>query len=260
MNPIPRICRAMVEDRLGAPIPTERQRKREEKILAAGEQLMAHYGRSRITKRILAISLRLSPTTLTWHYTDIDALLAEILRRHLRTLAKAIGAVPREAPDRPALMRKAYLDNTRGAFGRMSDAHLLLTRDRHLLPEDELEHIEASVQGLAEMIGGDHAEETLDLLDRPWITAARAEPILQTMAETLHHPPQQAAAPAPQPEEPSQDHSLAQAPDRTDSIWNDDLTWLRPAGLGTAGLPFTDLASLPHQTLSRPPPPQSQAA
>ena len=260
MNPIPRICRAMVEDRLGAPIPTERQRKREEKILAAGEQLMAHYGRSRITKRILAISLRISPTTLTWHYTDMDALLAEILRRHLRILAKAIGAVPREAPDRQSLMRKAYLEATRGAFGRMSDAHLLLTRDRHLLPEDELEHIEATLQSLAETIGGDHPEETLDLLDRPWITTARVEPILQAMAETLNHPAEPAAAqPALQAlTRPSEKLHPGLPPAIAEAIWNGDLTYLRPAGLGTAGLPFDQLDAPANR--SQIPPSHSQAA
>ena len=195
MHPSPRICRALVEDHLGPPDFTERQIRREEKILAAAEHLMVKFGRAAVSMRLLATALRMSTSTLIWHYTDMDALLAEILRRHLRAITQAVGAVPHNAPNRQTAMRQAYLAATRAAFGRLTSKHLLLTRDRHLLPADELDHIEQTIQTLGETIAGDLGPEAMDVLNLPWATPEIAEPILATI-NTARHP---AKPPTPQP-------------------------------------------------------------
>src|SRR5271156_371437 len=98
MHPPARICRAIVQDLIGRPVLTDRQRGREDKILIAGEKLMARFGRHGITFALVA-------------------LLGEILRRHLRALATALGEVPRDTPNRQPVLRATYLAATRGPFG-----------------------------------------------------------------------------------------------------------------------------------------------
>ena len=117
MNPPARICRAIVQDIIGRPVLTGRQRDREDKILIAGEKLMARFGRHGITFALVAASVSISRATLFFHFTDLDALLGEILRRHLRALATALGEVPRETPNRQPVLRATYLHATRGPFG-----------------------------------------------------------------------------------------------------------------------------------------------
>ena len=215
MTPSPRVCRAMVEHLLGAPVLTERQQRREARILAAAQHLLVHFGSGCISFRALATALRISTATLAWHYTDMDALLGEILRRHLRLITEALAAVPRTAANRQPLLRQAYLRATRSAGGGLHEAHILLTRDRHLLPEDErgpIEHtLRAIGQALAgasgpealaglsgpealaglsgmEALAGLSGMEVLDLLNLAWIAPDQVEPLVQALTEAQQPP------------------------------------------------------------------------
>ena len=196
-----RILRNMVERVAPRPPLNPRQQEREHRILQAGEALMAGFGRQGITFALLATALRISAASLRWHYADLDALLVEILRRHLRVIAAALDAVPAAAPNRGPALRAAYLAATRNPDGTLKPAHVLLTRDRHLLPPDELSPIEKARDSLARQLAAGGPADTMDIADTPWIDASRIEPVLATLAA---NPPAQRAAPsAPNPALPA---------------------------------------------------------
>ena len=243
MNPPARICRAIVQEIIGRPVLTGRQRKREDQILIAGEKLMARFGRYGVTFALVAASVSITRATLFFHFTDLDALLGEILRRHLRALAKSLGEVPHDAPNRQPALRATYLAATRGPFGGLSDAHLLLTRDRHLLPEDELEGIELTWRSLGENMAGDLGEEALDLLERPWLTAARVEPLLATLEETKNAPPPEQNFLPPKP--PTHRYGPTMPAHIAAALESGDLTYLRPAGLGSLADPIHEVEPPP---------------
>jgi AcrR family transcriptional regulator len=138
-----RILRAQVNKIAPPPPLTPRQQARETRILAGAEHILARYGTENITYRLLAVALTLTTATLRWHFVDLHALLAEILRRHLKTIAEALQASPANQPEARAA---AYRAATHHQDGTPKDAHILLLRDRHLLPPDELEDIEAAYQ------------------------------------------------------------------------------------------------------------------
>jgi hypothetical protein len=140
---------------------------------------------------------------------DLDALLGEILRTYLQTLHTILGEVPFDHPNRQPALRAAYLKAIQRPFGGLTPFHTLLTRDRHLLPEDELATINPIIQGLGELLAGDLGPEALDLLERPWIDHPQAEALLATMRSQPASLPQPAAIPqqspvqaAPPPAEP----------------------------------------------------------
>ena len=230
--PIPsRILRTRVEDHLGRPEFTNRQRDHEAHILAAAEDLFATYGRHEVTWRSLGESLRMATATLRWHYTDLHALFAAILSRHLRNVAKALGEVPLDAPNRRHAQCLAYLAATRLPFGGLTPAHLLLTRDRHTLPEDVLDPIEEMRHSLGMLVGGNLGQETLDRLDTPWVTAESLGPVLEILVS-----PPPPAPPLPEPALPAPSRSA----DIARQLENGDLRWLRPAGLGSLEDPLPE--------------------
>jgi len=157
--------------------------ERRERIVAIGQSLMANHGRHNITFANLALALLITSSALRRHFADLDALLAEILRRHLLALSQAIGEIPMDAPNRPALMRQAYLDFTRTPLGGLTEAHLLLTRDARLLPNDERIPIEDTHRSLGDVLGGQFARETLVLLDAPYIEAQTIETMLTALQQ-----------------------------------------------------------------------------
>ena len=201
MPPPLRILRNMVERVVPRPPLNPRQQEREHRVLQAGEALLAAFGRQGITFALLATALRISAASLRWHYADLDALLAKILRRHLRAIAAALDAVPAAAPNRGPALRAAYLAATRNPDGTLKPAHLLLTRDRHLLPPDELAPIEQARNSLARQLAAGGPANTIDIADTAWIDAAGIEPVLATLAA---NPPAQRAAPtSPKPASPN---------------------------------------------------------
>jgi len=190
----PRILRAEADafDRQQRFLP-ERDRQRREHILTVAQALLARHGRHAITFAAMAASLRMAPATLRRHFIDLDALLGEILSRHLLALSAAMGQVPFNDPDRSRKKREAYFTFTHGPFGGLTEAHLLYTRDRHFLPEDLLTGLEQTRDGLGEFLAGPNGREALLLLDTPYIKLANSEamlaalpgePITETITET----------------------------------------------------------------------------
>ncbi len=180
---------------------TARQRQRHERIIALGQYLIADEGRQNITFRSLACALRMSPAALRFHFVDMEALLGKIIRRHLLRLAAALGTYEPTDPARQQKRRAAYLAFTRTALGGFTEAHLVLVRDRHTLPDDERNSIDLMRQGLGELLAGpgESADEILHLLDAPFLDA----PAIEARVAALRIQPQPAAPPhSPEPNPP----------------------------------------------------------
>ncbi len=177
-----RILRNLADQAAPRPPLTRPQQEREARILHVGEALLARFGRHGITFALMATALRIGTAALRWHYADLDALLADILRRHLQSITASLDAVPASTPNHPQALRAAYLAATRNPDGSLTSAHLLLTRDRHLLPQDELDPIEAIRHAIARRLAANAPADTIDIADSPWIDAARLEAVLTTVA------------------------------------------------------------------------------
>ena len=197
-----RIIRADVENlERDPPELTPRELEQYNRILLVAEAVMAQHGIYTMTISSLAHGLRMGAATLRRHFSDLDMLLATLLRRHLRKLAYAVGKVPNDVPNRPRKMRAAYLAYTRIATGGLTEAHLLLVRDRHLLPDDLRAPIEATRRDLGGSRASPNAEDVLGLLDLPNLDAPRIEAALASIADTATEQPKQAAQ-APKPTAP----------------------------------------------------------
>src|SRR5277367_2352441 len=161
-----RILRADAQDlERDPPALTPREQEQHTRILTLSEGVMARRGIHTMTASGLAQALCIGAGTLRRHFPDLDVLLATLIHRHLRKLARALREVPQGAPNRPQKLRAAYLTYTRGTPGGFTDAHLLLVRDRHLLPEDLLTPIDAARRNLGDLLAHGHAEQALGLLD-----------------------------------------------------------------------------------------------
>jgi len=221
---------------------TERDRQRREHIVKAAQALLARHGTHAVTFGALALALRMGAGTLRRHFIDLDELLGEILSRHLLAISTALGEIPFNDPDRARKKREAYFTFTRTAFGGLTEAHLLYTRDRHRLPEDIAVNLEQTREGLGELLAGPNGREALVLLDTPYIPLANIEAMLaalpqeaeapaETPAETKAETPAEIAAqpPAPTParKTPALPATLSANPIRLRPN-RPRLTWLRP--------------------------------
>ena len=193
-----RILRADAEDlERDPPALTPRQQEQYTRILTLSEGILARRGIHTMTVSGLAQALCIGAGTLRRHFADLDILLATLIGRHMRNLARAIREVPRDAADRPQKTRAAYLAYTRPDLGGFIDAHLLLVRDRHLLPEDLLTPLEAIRRDIGNTVAPGHAEEALGLLDMRCLDAPRIEAALATITAATEQP--KPAQPAPKP-------------------------------------------------------------
>ena len=204
------------------PLRSSMQQEREVQILKVAEALMARHGRENLTFTLLAESLSMGRATLRHLFADLDEILARILRDHLRRIFKALGTIPHDAPDRRRLQRELYVQETHHPCGGLTDAHLLLTRDRHLLPEDLLPSIEQTRIGLGIALGAEDPEETLTELDDPSLAPANAEPEIVATLALL-------ASPA----NGSSRYGPTMPPHIARQLESGDNSWLRPAGLGS---------------------------
>lgn len=206
MNTPARILRATVENRHKRPEPTPREIERDDRIVAGAQTAFAEHGRHRITLASMALALRIARSTLRHAFCDLDALLAEILHRHMTSLARALGKIPYDDPNVQQKRRAAYFAATRTALGGLNEAHLLLVRDRHLLPEDLFPSVEAHRHSIGLIVAGPLGEQALALLDSPaWdlpsIEAALAA--LSRQPAKQAQPPAAAAEPTPPPPPPT---------------------------------------------------------
>jgi AcrR family transcriptional regulator len=189
-----RLLRADAEElERDPPELTPREQEQYARIVTLAEGIMARRGMHTMTFTGLARALCMGTCTVRRHFSDLDVLLATLLRGHLRKLTCAINKIPRDAPDRQQKMRAAYLAYTRTDLGNHTDAHLLLVRDRNLLPDDLLTHIEGARRGLGDILAHGHSEAALNLLDTCSLDAPCIEAALAGIIATA---PKPAAKPA----------------------------------------------------------------
>jgi AcrR family transcriptional regulator len=174
--------RAHVEKILNTrPVLSEKQRAREQAILATAQRLMVADRTGALTIAKLAIALRMAPDTIRWHFVDIESVLAEIILRHLTEIEGAISKIPQDHPNRQAAARAAYAETTRTAWGALTEPHLLLIRKRHTLPEDLAKPVEDLRKRIGQMLAGERGAAVLSLLDSPALALAKIEDMLAAL-------------------------------------------------------------------------------
>jgi AcrR family transcriptional regulator len=240
MQPELRTLRAQVEARRRhKPELTFKQTILRTDIIDMAEHLLATHGHGRITARQMADAIGITPATLRRYFADLDVLLAEILHRHLRYLVKQLTAVPMDVPDRRRAFCIAYMAATRLPLGGMIEAHTLLLRDRHRLPPDLLEDLENSYRSIGMIVGGNMGCEVMDQLDRPYLSPANLGAMMEFIAvlEAARDAPLTPEDFLPPPAPVASHHpygfSDTMDPDVAEQLENGNLTWLRPAGLGS---------------------------
>jgi AcrR family transcriptional regulator len=176
-----RTARSIADELIGVPFLTPRQRERQTNIITVATELFARYGKDHCSMGLVAHALRIAVQTLRWHYSDLDAVLYEILRAHLAGLSKYLGDVPRDPPNYQQRKRAAFLQYTRPC-GDFTTPHLLLVRDRASLPRDLLEAIETTYQALGAGLAGDWGTDVLEMLDTARFDAEEIETRLTTLS------------------------------------------------------------------------------
>lgn len=195
MQAEPRHYRAYVANRSrNRPPLSEKQKEQREHIIANAQGLMASFAGGRFTIGSLARALQMSPGTIHRHFPDIESVLAEILFRHLIEVTRAINKIPQDHPNRRPAARAAYIEATRTYWGSLTEAHLLLVRTRHTLPDDLAKPIEDMRTMIGETLAGENAEAAFTLLDSPYYEAKQIEAILA---------PSEAKAQDPKPAAPA---------------------------------------------------------
>jgi AcrR family transcriptional regulator len=250
MNNNDRLAREMADDLLGPIYLTPRQRKRQDDILNLTEQLITRFGPVTTSMRLIAHALRITHATLRWHFSDTDAILGEILRRHLHRLGAFLAEVPRDEPDYQRRKREAFVAFTRGPYGGATVPHQLFVNHLSNLPDDIRIPIENTYTNLGFSLAGDLCEEALDLLDNPRhdsreierrLTAtpppAAPQPAAAPPVTAQPATSRQPAQPEPQPPPtPRTGFGPDMPPEIAAQLIRGDTTWLRPKGLGSAGL------------------------
>jgi AcrR family transcriptional regulator len=191
MHISPRIIRAEAEA-LGC-LPkflTDRERERRDNILRLGRAVLAKHGRDRVRFIDICVGLNLTVAAVRRYFVDTDALLGDILHRHLRALVTELAKIPQDAPDRDRKRRAAYIAATRTPVGGLTADHLLLVRDLKLLPEDVRIPLDDLRCEIGKTVAGGHFELALELLDQPYLDAADVEARLAP-----HMAPRRAAPP-----------------------------------------------------------------
>jgi AcrR family transcriptional regulator len=220
----PNLLRSQVEDFEHTPNwLSTKQLERRDRILKVGTHLLALHGLRDLRICDLALAMNLTSASIRYLFADLDALLIEIIREHLKTINKAIGAIQATDPDALGKRRAAYLAATRGQFGTLTEAHLLLTRDATMLSEANYTAIQQSHDQHGLILAGTLDPDTaLTLLDAPRLDPIRIQTTLATLEGTdpalifpLYTPP-----PAPEPEPEPIEAEPELTPEFT---WSDDL-------------------------------------
>ncbi len=193
----PRQLRAEADDLPGnRPHFSARELDRRDRIVATATALMARHGRAALTLANFALAIRMSRQAIQRHFIGLDCILAEIIHRHLQSVARAIGEVPHTAPDPAAARRAAYVAATRTPWGAPTPSQSLLLQNRLSLPPDLADPIDQTRLALAAALApqGTDPETTLTLLDNPHLSPTEIEAMLAALA-----PPAPAALPPPKP-------------------------------------------------------------
>jgi AcrR family transcriptional regulator len=168
--------------------------QREERIIAMATHLIARFGLAGVTFTDLAVAIKIAPTTLRRHFTDMDALTGEIIRLHFNTIFDALSAVPHGVPDRRRKLRAAYINATR-VLGAPTEPQLIHTTCRAGLSEDERCNVEDVRAQIGLILCPEAPEAALVLLDSPWFDAEDVEALLQAYRERAAE--REACAPSP---------------------------------------------------------------
>ena len=180
MNPIP--ARILLRDCLTSPLrppPSERRQKQRDYILDAAQRMFATHGRAGMAMRNIADALDISRDTLRRHICDIHHLFALVLTAHLAMLTQAIDQIEAAPPDLIACRREALHQIVTGRYGYTARLHVLLDRDRSLLPDDERTPIEDQLNHLAALLGAQGADAAEILFPRQPPIAVPAAPAIQ---------------------------------------------------------------------------------
>jgi AcrR family transcriptional regulator len=161
MQPSIRALRRHLDHAGHPPLPlTKRQAETRARILTLAQCLMAEFGAKTIRFTALAHALRISPATLRFHFADHDALLAALLTDHLESLAETLAETPATGKNPYAERRAAYRAATRAPSGTLTEAHILLRRDRRALHPEERADIDTSRRRIATLLAGDATPRT----------------------------------------------------------------------------------------------------
>jgi AcrR family transcriptional regulator len=178
-----RILRTHVDDLPGArPRLSAKELDRKDRILDTARSLIARYGRGNITFNSLAIAMRLAPATIRRLFPCLDTILSDLITTHLLAILHAMAQIPLTHPNRGAAQRAAYVDFTRNCQSAC-ESHVLLTRERHALPPDLLEHIEKCRDLIGNTLLSGHPETILCLLDNPYLHPPQIEAILVALVK-----------------------------------------------------------------------------
>ena len=192
-----RTLRARIADTGIRPILSPREIDRRNAILRAATTLMAEFSPSSFSLTQFAVAIEASAATIRRHFIDMDGLLTEILLRHLQALAACFGNIAPGAPDQAAACRAAYLAHTRTPLGGLTEQHLLFTRDRFRLPQEDLGRLNAIHLSLGEHLGGLSPQDVLSLLDSPVLEPAEIEDLITSRAARFAERIRLAAEPPP---------------------------------------------------------------
>ena len=209
----PRQLRAEADDLPGnRPHFSARELDRRDRIVATATALMARHGRAALNLASFALAIRMSRHAIQRHFIGLDCILAEIIHRHLQSVARAIGEVPHTAPDPAAARRAAYVAATRTPWGAPTPSQSLLLQNRLSLPPDLADPIDQTRLALAAALTppGTDPETTLTLLDNPHLSPTQIEAMLAALA-----PPAPAALPSPKPRHPTHAPTAARQPHAT---------------------------------------------
>jgi AcrR family transcriptional regulator len=187
-----RLLRAAAAELPGClPALTPREDELHHRLITAATVLMARFGFAHISLAEFILALRVTKNAFRRLFCDMEGLCGEILIRHLTELLTFVTHAAQDSPGR----RAAYLTFTRSHWGDPTYAHLLLVRDRHLLPPDLREQIEALRTQLGQLLAGEHGASALALLDDFTARPDNIEPAIAafTTATDAQPPPPQAA-------------------------------------------------------------------
>ena len=204
-----RIFRAQADDIPGCrPEPSALEADRADRIVRIARTLICAHGREAISLRSIAVAARLSPRMLQRHFTDMEALIGEILTRHLQALAAALN----RAPAGGAAKRAAYVTATRSGFGTFSAIHDLFIRHRGALPPDIAEPLDHFRRSLGITLAGSQGDVALTLLDTLSIDLPQIEFLLERLAEPPAATPTFTKAPTQIQEKPESSQTPASKP------------------------------------------------
>lgn len=196
----PRILRGYADSQPNARrYQPPKEREMEEHILQAAKPVLVRNARIYTSVAGLAYAIRLPAATLRRHFPDLDGLLGELLHRHLRAISDELGKIPHDAPNCQAARRAAYLAFTRTPYGGHTDAHILLLRDRHALPPDLAESVEAIRQSIGDLLAYPHGPLALAMLDTPCTDLKQIETMFAALTPAPAAPPEAPKEPAPPP-------------------------------------------------------------